>query len=167
MATEVRTDAPFSDLEELKAAQPYKAWQAGEGIPSVTGFYVEDLGTVEVKPWARYGVLGSFVNLEGTGGVNDLHVLELPPGASTNPVSHMYEALVYVIARGNGMAERQLHAVKQARADTDSYIREVASDAGIVARARRIARISDVQLLLLLGIVTAAVMMARGYGARG
>ena len=47
MATEVRPDAPFSDLEELKAAQPYKVWQAGEGIPSVTGHYVEDLGTVE------------------------------------------------------------------------------------------------------------------------
>lgn len=31
---------------------------------------------------------------------------------------------------------------------------------------KRIARISDVQLLLLVGIVTAAAMMARGYGAR-
>jgi putative membrane protein len=31
--------------------------------------------------------------------------------------------------------------------------------------ARRIARISDVQTLLLLGLVTAAVMMARGFGA--
>ena len=30
--------------------------------------------------------------------------------------------------------------------------------------ARRIARISDAQLLLLIGIITAAVMMARGYG---
>ena len=30
---------------------------------------------------------------------------------------------------------------------------------------KRIARISDVQTLLLLGIVIAAVMMARGYGA--
>ncbi|HWJ86282.1 MAG TPA: SHOCT domain-containing protein [Cellulomonas sp.] len=35
-------------------------------------------------------------------------------------------ALVYVIARGNGMAERQISAVKAAKADTDSYIREVA-----------------------------------------
>jgi hypothetical protein len=35
-------------------------------------------------------------------------------------------ALVYVIARGSGMAERQLSAVKAAKADTDSYIREVA-----------------------------------------
>jgi putative membrane protein len=31
--------------------------------------------------------------------------------------------------------------------------------------ARRIARISDVQTLLMLGLVTAAVMMARGFGA--
>lgn len=31
--------------------------------------------------------------------------------------------------------------------------------------ARRIARISDVQTLLLFGIAVAAVMMARGYGA--
>jgi len=36
-------------------------------------------------------------------------------------------ALVYVIARGNGMAERQISAVKAAKADTDSYIREVAA----------------------------------------
>ena len=31
---------------------------------------------------------------------------------------------------------------------------------------RRLARISDVETLLLLAIVTAAVLMARGYGAR-
>lgn len=42
----------------------------------------------------------------------------------------------------------------------------VASDATVAPKARRIARLSDVQLLLLVGIVTAAVMMARGYGAR-
>ena len=35
-------------------------------------------------------------------------------------------ALIYIIARGKGMAERQLEAVQQAKADTDSYIREVA-----------------------------------------
>lgn len=42
----------------------------------------------------------------------------------------------------------------------------VAGDAGIVSTARRVARISDVQLLLLVGMVVAAVLMARGYGAR-
>lgn len=38
--------------------------------------------------------------------------------------------------------------------------------AALAPAARRIARLSDVQLLLLVGIVTAAVLMARGYGAR-
>ena len=35
-------------------------------------------------------------------------------------------ALIYVIARGKGMAERQVQAVQQAKTETDSYIREVA-----------------------------------------
>ena len=35
-------------------------------------------------------------------------------------------AVVYLIARGRGMAERQAAYVQQARSDTDSYIREVA-----------------------------------------
>ncbi|HEY5880925.1 MAG TPA: SHOCT domain-containing protein [Nakamurella sp.] len=35
-------------------------------------------------------------------------------------------ALVYVIARGKGMSERQLSAVQQARSQTDAYIRDVA-----------------------------------------
>lgn len=36
-------------------------------------------------------------------------------------------ALIYVIARGKGMAERQLAAVQQAKTETDAYIRDVAS----------------------------------------
>jgi hypothetical protein len=44
---------------------PYEAFQAKEGIPSVTGFFVEDLMDIEVKPWARMGVLGSLRNPGG------------------------------------------------------------------------------------------------------
>ena len=36
-------------------------------------------------------------------------------------------ALVYVLARGKGMAERQLRALNQARSDTEAYIRQVAA----------------------------------------
>lgn len=35
-------------------------------------------------------------------------------------------SLVYLIARGRGMAERQLATVAQAKQDTDTYIRQVA-----------------------------------------
>ncbi|MFI9489545.1 SHOCT domain-containing protein [Promicromonospora sp. NPDC052451] len=36
-------------------------------------------------------------------------------------------ALVYLIARGRGMAQRQAAVVTQARQDTESYIRDVAA----------------------------------------
>jgi hypothetical protein len=35
-------------------------------------------------------------------------------------------ALIYVLARGKGMAERQRTALQRARSDTEAYIREVA-----------------------------------------
>jgi ABC-type multidrug transport system fused ATPase/permease subunit len=41
-------------------------------------------------------------------------------------VAPFLTALIYIIARGKGMAERQMQAVQQAKSDTDSYIREVA-----------------------------------------
>ena len=50
---------------------------------------------------------------------------------------------------------------------TDGGAAFVAADPDVASRARRLARVSDVQLLLLVGIVIAAAMMARGYGERG
>ncbi|GEA85689.1 membrane protein [Cellulomonas gelida] len=57
-------------------------------------------------------------------------------------------ALVYVIARGSSMAERQAAAVRQAKHDTDSYIREVA---GTKSAAEHIA---DAKALLDSGAIT-------------
>lgn len=56
-------------------------------------------------------------------------------------------ALVYVIARGNGMADRQLHAVRQAKADTDSYIRQVAGKSPAE-------HITEAKALLDQGVIT-------------
>lgn len=58
-------------------------------------------------------------------------------------------ALVYVIARGGGMAERQISAVKAAKADTDSYIREVAGKSPAD-------QISDAKALLDAGAINDA-----------
>ena len=38
----------------------------------------------------------------------------------------MLTALVYIIAHGNGMAQRQQAALERAKSDTDAYIRQVA-----------------------------------------
>ena len=49
-------------------------------------------------------------------------------------------ALIYIIARGKGMTERQMAAVKQAKADTDTYIsagRGQVGDASTSPRRRR------------------------------
>lgn len=48
-------------------------------------------------------------------------------------------SVVYLIVRGKGMAERQVAQVKQAKADSDTYIREVAgrSPAQEIATPRR------------------------------
>lgn len=58
-------------------------------------------------------------------------------------------ALVYVVARGKGMAERQSAAARQAKSDADSYIREVA---GTKSPAEQIA---DAKSLLGSGAITA------------
>ena len=42
-------------------------------------------------------------------------------------VAPFLSALIYVIARGRGMAERQAGAARQAQAETEQYIQSVAS----------------------------------------
>ena len=83
---------------EMERVEAYEEWKQGEGVPIVTGFYIEDLKDIEVGPWGRKGANGAIINLEGTGGVNDTHVVEIPPGRSTNPERHLYEEMVYVLS---------------------------------------------------------------------
>jgi len=103
MTVELSTGLPAADLEVMPSVHPYVNWQQQEGLPRITGFYVDDLATVDVGAWPSRGARGAFINLEGTGGVNDLQILEVPPGASTVAVHHMFEVLAYVVA-GRGSA---------------------------------------------------------------
>jgi hypothetical protein len=59
-------------------------------------------------------------------------------------------ALIYLIVRGHGMAERQAAAARQARADTDQYIQSVASTATPADQ------IASAKALLDSGSITAA-----------
>jgi hypothetical protein len=58
-------------------------------------------------------------------------------------------ALVYILARGKGMAERQLMAIQQARSDTEAYIRHVAAKSPAE-------QIADAKALLDNGTLTQA-----------
>ena len=79
---------------------PYEVFQEKEGIPSVKGFFVEDLMDVAVKPWARMGVFGSYLNL-GEQQETDAYICEIPAGGHTKPQRHLFETLVY-IHKGRG-----------------------------------------------------------------
>src|SRR5438445_10294901 len=103
MTVELSAGLPAADLEVMPSVHPYHNWQQQEGLPRITGFYVDDLATAPVDVWPSRGAHGAFVNLEGTGGVNDLQILEVPPGASTVAVHHMFEVLAYVVV-GRGSA---------------------------------------------------------------
>jgi mannose-6-phosphate isomerase-like protein (cupin superfamily) len=94
-------DASEDDVPVLDRRDPYEEWQKSEGVPSVGGFYIPDVATVELAPWERKGGSGVFLNLEGTGEINDGHVVEIVPGGESAPERHIYEELVYVVA-GHG-----------------------------------------------------------------
>ena len=106
----VATDLGSPDITEslapLERIDAYEQWQKAEGAPIVNGFYIEDLNTVPLGPWPRKGssVSGAFVNLEGTGGVNDMHLIELAPGGASDPERHIYESMIYVLS-GRGSTQ--------------------------------------------------------------
>jgi hypothetical protein len=56
-------------------------------------------------------------------------------------------ALVYIIARGRGMAERQRAALQRAKSETDSYIRSIAAKSPAE-------QIADAKALLDAGTIT-------------
>jgi len=86
---------------QQRPTSTYSEWQKGEGLPMVKGLSVKNLNEVELGAWKRRGGLGAFINLEGTGDLNDAYVCEIPPGESLKPERHLFEELIFVL-RGRG-----------------------------------------------------------------
>jgi quercetin dioxygenase-like cupin family protein len=81
----------------------YGNWISGEGVP-IAEDYALDLFAVETRPWARFGVKGAACHLKGRGDFATMFLYELPPGASSNPVKHLYEEVTYVL-EGTGSTQ--------------------------------------------------------------
>jgi hypothetical protein len=77
-------------------ASAYQAWQKEEGIPIYSGPYVANLYEVEVKPWARVGQQGAFVNLADQQ-EDDGWIVEIAPGQQTEPLHHLFESTIFVL----------------------------------------------------------------------
>ena len=89
---------PSQDLHVNRPKSPYRQRLDQEGVPIHTGYFIEDLRALDVKPWPRMGALGAYVLLEGCEERDDAYVLEIPPGQSTKPERHLYEELIYVLS---------------------------------------------------------------------
>ncbi|MGH7773805.1 MAG: ethanolamine ammonia lyase-activating protein [Candidatus Binatia bacterium] len=90
-----------STVNELGFKSAYHHFLEQEGIPAIRGFYLKDIRKVELAPWKRAGGLGAYLDLEGTGGVNNAYICEIPPGKSLNPQKHLFEELIFVMS-GHG-----------------------------------------------------------------
>src|SRR5205085_7973188 len=76
---------------------PYLRWVRGEGLDIISAHYVRNLRTVELKPWARRGGSGVYINHEASRTSNDCYVCEIPPGKSLTPQRQLFEEMVLVL----------------------------------------------------------------------
>ena len=85
------------DLTGKFLVDPYLDWTKGEGIPVHLDFG-HDLLSLETGPWDRYEARGCFAHTHGRGDFMANYVLEVPAGAKTRPVKHLYEAFFYALS---------------------------------------------------------------------
>ena len=88
------------DLAQKFAAEketPYTRWVRSEGLDIISSFHVPDLHTVELKPWARRGGRGVFLNHDASRTSNDCYVCEIPPGKELAPQRQLYEEMIFVL----------------------------------------------------------------------
>ena len=76
---------------------PYTRWVADEGLDIISAHYVPNLHTVDLKPWARRGGRGVYINHEASRTSNDCYVCEIPPGQKLEPQRQLFEEMIYVL----------------------------------------------------------------------
>ena len=76
---------------------PYTRWVRGEGLDIIGAHYVPNLHTVELKPWARRGGRGVFINHEASRTSNDCYVCEIPPAGKLAPQRQLFEEMILVL----------------------------------------------------------------------
>jgi oxalate decarboxylase/phosphoglucose isomerase-like protein (cupin superfamily) len=82
---------------ETEKATPYTRWIAAEGLDIIDAMYVRNLHSVELKPWARRGGRGVFLNHDASRTSNDCYVCEIAPGQQLSPQRQLYEEMIYIL----------------------------------------------------------------------
>jgi mannose-6-phosphate isomerase-like protein (cupin superfamily) len=101
MAQDALVDDELAKKFATEKDTPYARWVAGEGLDIIAAHWVPDLRTVELKPWARRGGSGVFINHEASRTSNDCYVAEIPAGGALTPQRQLFEEMTLVL-EGHG-----------------------------------------------------------------
>lgn len=101
MAKDAIVNEDFAAKFATEKDTPYTRWIAAEGLDIIAAHYVPDLKSVELKPWARRGGRGVYINHEATRTSNDCYVCEIPAGGKLAPQRQLFEEMVLVLS-GHG-----------------------------------------------------------------
>ena len=82
---------------ETERTTPYTQWIAKEGLDIIDAMYVSDLHHVELKPWARRGGRGVYLNHDASRTSNDCYVCEIAPGGQLAPQRQLFEEMIYIL----------------------------------------------------------------------
>ena len=101
MNTPAHKNALVSDVVakkfETEKVTPYTRWIEEEGLDIISSLYVENLHTLELKPWARRGGKGVYLNHDASRTSNDCYVCEIAPGGELAPQRQLFEEMIYVL----------------------------------------------------------------------
>ena len=76
---------------------PYLRWVRSQGLDIISAHYVQSLRKVELKPWARRGGSGVFINHDASRTTNDCYVCEIPAGGKLAPNRQIFEEMVHIL----------------------------------------------------------------------
>jgi oxalate decarboxylase/phosphoglucose isomerase-like protein (cupin superfamily) len=77
---------------------PYTRWVRDEGLEIISAHYVPSLHEVELRPWARRGGRGVFINHDASRTSNDCYVCEIPAGGKLAPQRQLFEEMILILS---------------------------------------------------------------------
>ena len=97
VAKEVLVSEEMANKFKTEKDTPYLRWVRGEGLDIISAHYVRNLRTVELKPWARRGGRGIYLNHDASRTTNDCYVCEIPAAGKLAPQRQLFEEMVFVL----------------------------------------------------------------------
>src|SRR6202521_4963761 len=97
MANDAKVSEDLAKKFATEKETPYTRWVKSEGLEIQSAMYQPDLHTVELRPWARRGGRGVFLNHDASRTSNDAYVCEIPPGKELSPQRQLFEEMIYIL----------------------------------------------------------------------